>query len=142
MLKKVIKYVDYNGKEREDTFYFNLSKAEIAEMELSTEGGLHDKLVKIIETSDVPSIMSYFKEIILKSYGIKSDDGLRFRKVDDNGTPLSIEFSETIAFSELYTELAFDEAAAAAFINGVIPADMSNTSSIPESVKTTKTKKK
>lgn len=142
MLKKVIKYVDYNGKEREDVFYFNLSKSEIAEMELSTEGGLHDKLLKIIETSDVPSIMAYFKEIILKSYGVKSDDGLRFRKTDDNGVPLSIAFSESVAFSELYTELAFDEEAAAAFVNGVIPADMSNTNSIPESIKTTRTKKK
>ena len=40
MLKKTITYTDYNDNERTEDFYFNFSKAELTEMELSTVGGL------------------------------------------------------------------------------------------------------
>lgn len=117
MLKKTIKYEDYNGTEREEDFYFNLSKAEIAEMELSTEGGLAEKINKIVAEQDVPSIIVLFKQIILKAYGEKSADGKRFIKSDE----LSTAFSQTEAYSNLFIELATDSEKASAFINGIIP---------------------
>ena len=52
MLKKSIKYTDYNGVERVEDFYFNLSKAEVAEMELSVDGGMSAMLEKIVETNN------------------------------------------------------------------------------------------
>ena len=70
MLAKTIKYTDYNGVERKETHYFNYSKAEIAEMELSTAGGLSEMIKKITEAQDGPSIMKLFKDIILGSYGV------------------------------------------------------------------------
>ena len=120
MLKKTIKYTDYNGVERSEDFYFNLSKAEIAEMELGTTGGFAEMLQRIIDTQDMPQIVKMFKDLVLKSYGVKSADGKRFIKSDE----ISTAFTQTEAYSELFMELATDAEAAAAFVNGIIPADM------------------
>ena len=124
MLTKTIKYTDYNGVEREETFLFNLTKAELMEMELGTTGGLTEMIQKIIETKDAPSIIKIFKDIILKAYGEKSLDGKRFIKINDSGIPLSNAFSQTEAYSQVFMELATDSKAAAAFINGIVPSDM------------------
>ena len=125
MLQKSIKYVDYNGVEREETFLFNLTKAELMEMELGTVGGLTEMIQKIIQTNDQPSIIKIFKELILKAYGEKSADGKRFIKTDEHGNPLSRAFSETEAYSNLFMELSTDDKAAAAFVNGIIPEGLS-----------------
>ena len=125
MLQKSIKYVDYNGVEREEVFLFNLTKAELMEMELGTTGGLTEMIQKIIETKDQPSIIKIFKELILKAYGEKSADGKRFIKTDEHGNPLSRAFSETEAYSNLFMELSTDDKAAAAFVNGIIPEGLS-----------------
>lgn len=124
MLKKNIKYTDYNGVERDEDFYFNLSKAEITEMELGTTGGLSEMIQKIIDTKDIPQIVKLVKDIVLKAYGVKSADGKQFIKINDAGVPLSRAFSQTEAFSVLYMELATDADAAAKFVNGIMPADM------------------
>lgn len=130
MFTKEITYTDYDGKVRKETFLFNLNKAELAEMELSTAGGMHEMLKKIMETEDMPQIVKIFKNLILKSYGIKSDDGKRFIKSEQ----LSEEFSQTEAYSELFMELAQNPDVAAAFVNGVIPAEMS--AQVGEAMKT------
>ena len=120
MLKKTIKYTDYNGVERTEDFYFNLNKAEIMEMQLTTVGGLDAYLKKIISAQDMPTLMRIFKDLILKSYGVKSDDGRRFIKNEK----LREEFEQTEAYSILYMELSTDADAAAAFVHGIIPADV------------------
>ena len=83
MLTKVIPYVDYDGNERSETCYFNLSKAELAELNLTTEGGLQTVLQKIIDAKNVPELTKWFKKIILMAYGEKSDDGRRFIKSEE-----------------------------------------------------------
>ena len=98
MLKKIITYTDYNGVERTEPFYFNLSKAELMEMELGVTGGMTEMLDKIIAAKDAPSLMKTFKEMIMKSYGIKSDDGKRLIKSEE----LSIAFTQTEAYSVLF----------------------------------------
>lgn len=120
MLKKTVKYVDYDGNEREEDLYFNLSKAELVEMELSTAGGIQNYMRKIISAQDYPTLVTIFKDLILKAYGQKSLDGKRFIKNDD----LRDEFVQTEAYSNLYMELIFDAKAAAAFVNGIIPSDL------------------
>ena len=124
MLSKKIKYVDYNGVERDETFLFNLSKAELMEMELGTTGGLADMIKNIVAAQDTPSIVKIFKKLVLQAYGEKSPDGKRFIKVDENGQPLSRKFAETEAYSVLFMELATDDAKAAEFVNGIIPPDV------------------
>lgn len=119
MLKKTITYEDYDGNKRTEDFYFNLSKAEIMEMELSVSGGMTQMLNRIVAERDGEKIIKTFKEIILKAYGEKSPDGKRFIKSEE----LSTAFSQTEAFSQLFMELATDADAAAKFVNGIIPAD-------------------
>lgn len=121
MLKKHIVYEDYNGVKREEDFWFNLSKAELMEMEMGTTGGFAEMVNKIVATKDAPAIIKIFKEMILKAYGEKSADGKRFIKSEE----LSTAFSQTEAYSELYMELATDDKKAAEFINGIVPADIS-----------------
>lgn len=123
MIAKTVKYKDFNGVEREEKFFFNLTKAEVTEMELSINGGLGESIKQIVAANDTPQIIKIFKELLLKSYGEKSLDGKRFRKVDDAGVPLSLAFSETEAYSTLFMELATDDVAAAEFVNGIMPAD-------------------
>lgn len=120
MLKRTITYADYNGNERTEDFYFNLSKAEIMEMEMSTSGGLAEMIQRIVAAQDAPAIISIFKKLVLKAYGEKSPDGKRFVKSEE----ISTAFSQTEAYSQLFMELATDADAAAAFINGVVPADV------------------
>lgn len=120
MIKKTIKYTDYDGNERTDDLYFNLTKAELMEMNFSTTGGLEKMLKKVVADQDSKKMMEIFKDLILRSYGEKSADGKRFIKVRD-GRHLSEEFEQSEAYSELFMELASDENAAVEFLKGVIP---------------------
>lgn len=119
MLKKNIKYVDYDGNDRTEDFYFNLNKAEVIELQLGTVGGLTKTLEKIVQEKDTSRIIEYFKTIILKAYGEKSADGRRFIKSQE----LRDAFEQTEAYSELFMELASDAKMAAEFINGVLPKE-------------------
>lgn len=123
MRKETIKYTDYNGIEREEDYYFNLTKAEVMEMEMSEVGGMAEMIKKIVNAKDAPAIIKVFKDLILKAYGEKSPDGKRFQKVDKDGTPLYIAFEQTEAYSELFVKLATDADAAADFVNGILPVD-------------------
>lgn len=129
MLKKTIKFTDYNGVEREEAHYFNLSKAEIMEMEMSTVGGFAEMIEKIVAAQDTPTLVKIFKDLILKSYGEKSPDGRQFMKIDENGRPLANEFVQSEAYSVLFMELATDAEAAAEFVNGIVPADVAKKAS-------------
>lgn len=120
MLKKTITYTDFDGNERKEDFLFNLTKAEVAEMQMSTEGGLVKMLEKIVATQDSKRIIEIFKDIILRSYGEKSPDGKRFIKTQE----LRDAFAQTEAYSELFMELAGNAEAASAFMNGIIPSNM------------------
>lgn len=120
MIKKTMTYTDFNGVERTEDFYFNLTKAEVMEMEMSTKGGLAEMIQRIIAAQDQPAIIKIFKDLIIRSYGVKSPDGKRFIKNDE----VVDEFVQTTAFSDLFMELATDAEKAAEFINGVVPADM------------------
>lgn len=117
MLKKTMTYVDYDGNQRTEDFYFNLTKAEIMEMDLSASGGLDKLITKIVAEQDGAKIVEIFKKIILGAYGEKSLDGKRFVKSPE----LSEAFSQTEAYSDLFMELATDAEKAAAFINGIVP---------------------
>lgn len=120
MYKITKTYVDFNGVERTEDFYFNLTKAEVAEMQLTTDGGLDAYIQKIVDAKDQKAIIEIFKELVLKCYGEKSDDGRRFVKSDE----IREAFSQTQAYSDIFIELATDDKAAAAFVNGITPSDL------------------
>lgn len=123
MLKKMIPYKDFNGVERKENFYFNLTDTELLEMELGVTGGMRELLQTIVEKQDIPKLMAAFKEIILKAYGEKSPDGRVFNKSPE----LSKAFEHTNAYNVLYMSLIKDANEAAKFINDVMPEDMRET---------------
>lgn len=117
MLKKTVTTVDFNGVERTEDFYFNLTEAELTEMELSTEGGLYEYLQRIINAKDQAQLIDTFKKIVLKAYGEKSDDGKYFRKSEE----ICKKFEATQAYSDIYMELVLDDVAASDFIDAILP---------------------
>jgi hypothetical protein len=110
-------YTDFNGVERTEDFYFNLTQAEIMEMELGTSGGLAEMIQQVVDAQDAPSIIKIFKDLVLKAYGEKSADGKRIIKDE----AISKAYSQTTAYSDLFVELATDAEKAAAFVNGIVP---------------------
>ena len=126
MLKKTITYTDYDGLERTEEFRFNLTKAELVDMELTTAGTFSETMKRIIAEKDIIRIAKLFKELLLKSYGVKSDDGKRFIKSQE----LSEAFSQTEAYSDLYIELLSNPEEAAKFFAEVAPM-MEEVSAVP-----------
>ena len=120
MLKKTITFNNYYGEEITRDFWFNLNESELANMNLMEDGGLQHVIEKIIDTHDQPRLIKYFQRIILDSYGVISDDGIRFEKSPE----LSTAFSQTDAFNKLYMELITDADKAAEFINGIVPPEV------------------
>lgn len=129
MLKKTVTYIDYNSTERTEDLYFNISKAELAEMELGVTGGFSEMMKKIVAAQDVPSIVKIVKELILKSYGEKSSDGRRFIKSPE----LSEAFSQTEAYTEVFLDLVASAENMADFVNAIIPSDISRKAALSAS---------
>lgn len=141
MLVKKIKYKDFRGVEREDDFYFNMSKAEVIKW-LTTNGNytLDKVLEKLIKTENVRDLVSEFDYLITESYGEVSLDGIQFIKTPE----VKQKFIQSNAYSELFMELVGDAQKAAEFFNGIMPDDLTeaiqkaikeNPDSIPDALK-------
>lgn len=124
MLKKTVTYTDFDGNERTEDFFFNLTEQEIAEMELSTEGGLGNFINKAVAAKSQVELIELFKKLILAAYGVKSADGRRFVKND----AVREDFMSTQAFSDIYMELVQDADKASAFFNGIVPKEKNKAS--------------
>lgn len=120
MLKKTIVFTDLDGNPATEDFYFNLTKAEVAQMELEVEGGLANQLKLVIAGGDGGAILATFKDILRRSYGVRSADGKRFIKTEQDW----IEFTQTEAFSVLFMDLVTDAVVSSEFIRGILPADL------------------
>lgn len=120
MIKKTVTYIDYNGVERTEPFYFHFTQAEILDMEMSTEGGFAERIQRIIDAKDQTSLLKVIKNFVLDAYGVKSEDGRRFIKSKE----VKEAFVECPAYSEIYMDLLTNDEVAAEFVNKVIPDDM------------------
>lgn len=130
MVKKTITYTDFNDVERTEDFYFNLTEAEIVELQLGTTGGMAAMMKKIVDSKDSAQIIATFKKIVLKAYGEKSDDGRRFMKTPE----ITRAFEETEAYSQIFMELAFDASKAADFVNGIMPKSISESEEVAKRI--------
>lgn len=122
MLTKTVTYEDYNGVERTENFYFNLSKAKLMEMELGVDGGYAEFIKKIIDAKDTKQLIKLFKELVLTAYGVKDDSGKRFIQ----NAEVAAEFEQSPAYSEIFMELVTDDVKAAEFVTGIMPKDLSS----------------
>ncbi len=127
MLKEIRTYVDYDGVERKETLYFNLTEAELVEMQYSIEGGFAETVQKIIDAKDERQLIKFFKDLLLKTYARKSADGRRLEKSPE----ISAEFSQTPMYSDMFIELVTDTDKASRFINGIIPQKLQETNPVP-----------
>lgn len=117
MLKKTVTYEDFNGVQKTEDFYFHFNEPELMEMELGIDGGLSDMVSRISATKNSKVILATFKDLVSKAYGVKAADGVRFEKSEE----LSKAFREHPAYPIIFMELATNDAAAAEFVNGVLP---------------------
>lgn len=120
MLKKTITYTDYFDEVRTEDFYFNITKAELIEMEMSTKGGMEYYLNKIVAEKDREQLFQYFKKIILAGYGEKSADGRQFMKSPE----ISKRFECCPAYDVLMMELLNNADDAAKFVTALMPKDL------------------
>lgn len=120
MYKKLIVYKDYNGNERKEFFYFNLTKVELSKWEVDTSGGMREVLENIIKTQDRKGLVELFDDVIRRSYGEKSSDGKYFMKSEE----ILQRFISTEAYTTLFMELASNDTAASEFINGIMPPEL------------------
>ena len=120
MYNKTVTYKDYKGNTRTEDFYFNLNKAELVELELSTKGGLTVMMDRIIAAQDNATLFKIFKDLVSKSYGVLSDDGRKFIKNQE----VLDDFMQTEAYSIIFSELATNAEAASEFFNNVIPQNL------------------
>lgn len=121
MIKLTETYMDYNGVERTEDFYFHFTKAELLKMEMGVKGGLAEMVKRAAQTQDAPTIIKVFEDLVAKSYGVKTPDGKGFNKDPE----VVKEFLQTEAYSQIFMRLATNDEEAAKFVNGVVPADMS-----------------
>lgn len=116
-------YTDYDGNQRTEEFRFHFNQAELMEMEMSTEGGFSARVNRIINANSHPELLQVMKTFILDAYGVKSEDGRRFRK----NAEIRQEFLESPVYSKIFMRLTTGPNAAeeaSKFINGVTPDDM------------------
>lgn len=121
MIKKKIKYEDFDGNVREEDHYFSLTKTELTKLQMSVDGGLTTKIERIMSSQSGPEIAQLFSDFIDYSYGVKSDDGKRMIKSKE----ILDEFKSTNAYDVLFMELVSDTKKAIEFINGIFPAELS-----------------
>lgn len=121
MLVMTETYEDFDGNKRTEDFMFNLTEAELTEMEVSQDGGLSYYLEKIAKEVDGAKIVSFMKKFVLAAYGVKSPDGKHFIKSEE----VRKDFETSAAYSQIFMKLATDADEAAKFFNGIIPKSLS-----------------
>lgn len=126
MLSKTLTYTNYSGVEVTETFYFNLTKAELTLWETSEDGGVSTRLQRMVDSKDGKTIMATFYDVMMRSYGEKSDDGRRFIKSPE----LSKAFSETVAFDIIFSEMMADPEKALDFVQKVLPPDLQSNAAV------------
>ncbi len=115
MIKREIKYKDFDGKEVTETARFNLTKAELMRMTADNDLELETRLRDAAETKDAHQIFAYFEDLIKRSYGVVKD-GMFIKD------PISTaRFMASEAYSELLFSLMSNEEAAAEFTRGILP---------------------
>lgn len=117
MFSDTITYKDFDGNERTETLYFNISPSEAMELEIKYPGGYANKLQRDIDRGDNAAIMQDMIDFVKLSYGIKSDDGRKFVKSVD----IYEDFVSTNAYEEFLQKFLADPDYALKFIVAAFP---------------------
>ena len=107
MIRKTIKYHDFDGDEREDEFYFSLNETQFAKLNGLFPGGMEAYTAKITKDKNADEMYRLIDTIVTAAYGERI--GNNFVKKAPNGQPLSDFFVNTEAYDNLMTELLSGE---------------------------------
>lgn len=119
MVSRDITFTDYDGTSVTKKFWFNLTVADVQEIDMEFPGGLNSVIKDLTTDPNIVKILKAFKTIILKAYGVRTPDK-KFYK-DDIETKA---FAASDAYSQLFIGFMTDKKAdildfiAAMFPNG------------------------
>ena len=116
MIKKTVTYTDWDGEQVTEDLYFNLNKAEMMELNKRYNGALDKYLKRAQERKQYVKLGVFYKDLILKAYGVKSTDGKRFEKSEEAAR----DFFQSVAFDTLFDEVLESPEAAEALVNGML----------------------
>jgi len=121
MLIQTITYKDFNGKERTDDLYFNLTEFEVVELQAVSPEGIQKELERAVEASNVAEILNWVKMLVRASYGIRSDDGRHFRK----GEEITRDFFNSAVYGPFMLSLFQNNAKKAVeFVNELLNVEL------------------
>ena len=117
MIKKTVHYTDYNDREREETLYFNLSRAEFDDINDEMPGGIQGVINGLADTNNIRGFIKTVKELVKKSYGVKSNDGKRIIKNQE----ILDEFVQSEAYSVVLDDVLGSVESMLVFLRGIFP---------------------
>ena len=125
MLKRIIKYTDYNGNPRTQEFYFYLNNKNLQELDAlyQEDGGFAGRFNLIINNLDKRKLLETFEDITVRAYGVKSEDGTKFVK----SKQVQEDFLYSAAYEQLFNELTMGDDASAKlsdFLKKILPAEL------------------
>lgn len=123
MLEKKISYEDFNGNKVTETFYFHMSKDDVAEFKYRKDGSdIVDVISRIMSTENVRGVLDILKELARAGVGRKGEIQGRSVFIKDQEAKDLLFYTD--AYSELMMELIENPTAASDFIAGMLPKDM------------------
>lgn len=118
MLAKPITYKDpFSGENVTETFYFNITTAEMLDIEARYNGSIMSAIKRVLNSRNLESIIEIFKYLIGKAYGERPLNTNKFVKSKE----ATDAFLSSDAYSELMFELLEDKEAASEFFTHVFP---------------------
>lgn len=124
MLKQTVNYTDFDDQPAVETVYFNLTKSDLADnMHLIEDFEVVRTMLsgkkRDLKPTEIQLVINMVKAIMRMSYGVRSEDGKRFIKTDQQWT----EFTQTAVYDEFLMSLFADPKNALEFVSNVIPKD-------------------
>lgn len=119
MLKKEVKFKDFDGNIQTTVVYFNLADSEIVRLDTQFPGGLEAHINDITARKDTLAILDLFEEVVLSSYGVKSPDGIYF----DKSKELSARFKNSAIYNALFSDILKDTETATDFFNQLLASN-------------------
>lgn len=117
MFCKILEYTNYNDEQKANKFYFNLDEVEVIRFEAAYPNGIQAHVEELAEKNDRAGVVALLEDLIIKSYGIKSEDGETFEKSDE----IYNHFKNTAAYNQLFVDLlSGDGKKAIEFFNNVV----------------------
>ena len=125
MFQTTVSYTDFDGHERTETLYFNITEQQMRDLYQTDPDFSEKTLSSIVEGSDTAEMLRIMKKLILASYGEKSADG----KVHKKNKEIRENFECSAAFEQLMDDIMYkaDEKYLKNFFTKIFPTKFADT---------------